>query len=191
MVNTSKIREHMEVFASCGCRVGTVDRVEGDFLKLDTQRSGGPGGQHHFIPLNWVKAVGRGRCGLDRSSDQVRSDWQTRQQQRPGDGHRWPRLTSKRESGCAGRGNTRPASFKARQFALFTSGKSPGIPRKMSMIYPEKVCAHMAVVAACGNRLGTVAHLQGSLIRLEWDDQGFRGNYRYIPLAWVESVDVA
>ena len=31
---TSQIREHMDVIASCGRRVGEIDRVEGRSLKL-------------------------------------------------------------------------------------------------------------------------------------------------------------
>jgi hypothetical protein len=81
MVNASKIREHMQVFGSCGNRIGTVDRVEGDFLKL-TKSDPEAGGQHHFFPLDWVESVGQD-VRLNRFCDQVKRDWQTRPERKP------------------------------------------------------------------------------------------------------------
>jgi len=49
----------------------------------------------------------------------------------------------------------------------------------------------MPVAAACGNQVGTVAEVEGVLIRLIWDTPGFRGNYRYIPFGWVDCVGEA
>ena len=51
----TEIQEHMNVITSCGCKVGTVDRVEGGSIKLTKQDS--PDGQHHLIPLSWVGQV--------------------------------------------------------------------------------------------------------------------------------------
>src|SRR5438270_644300 len=56
-MNASDIRAHMEVHGSCGNRVGLVDRVEGGSIRL-TRASFGSGGEHHYIPLSWVEAVG-------------------------------------------------------------------------------------------------------------------------------------
>src|SRR5260370_1242234 len=39
------IKEHMDVIASCGTKVGVVDRVEGNAIKLTKKDS--PDGQHH------------------------------------------------------------------------------------------------------------------------------------------------
>jgi len=47
----SKIREHMEVIGADGVHVGTVDKVEGNRIKL-TRKDSGEGhhkGHHHFI----------------------------------------------------------------------------------------------------------------------------------------------
>ena len=59
MVDPGKIQEHMHVHASDGKHVGTVDKVEGDRIKL-TKRDSGEGqheGHHHYIPLALVAAV--------------------------------------------------------------------------------------------------------------------------------------
>jgi hypothetical protein len=71
--NTSDIREHMAVFASCGTKVGTVDHVEGDSIKLTKTDS--PEGQHHRIPLSWVNSVSDA-VHLDRDHEKVQRGWQ-------------------------------------------------------------------------------------------------------------------
>lgn len=54
-VDTSGVREHMDVVASCGTKVGVVDRLEGGAIKLTFRDS--PDGLHHFVPLGWVTKV--------------------------------------------------------------------------------------------------------------------------------------
>jgi len=51
MGDFSTIREHMEVVGADGVHVGTVDKVEGDRIKLTKADSGEGGheGHHHFI----------------------------------------------------------------------------------------------------------------------------------------------
>lgn len=49
------IKEHMPVYASCGTKVGTVDKLEGDKIKLTAKDS--PDGLHHWIPTYWVDRV--------------------------------------------------------------------------------------------------------------------------------------
>jgi hypothetical protein len=59
MVDTSRISEHMEIVGADGAHVGTVDRVEGNRIKL-TKKDSGEGsheGHHHFIPLSLVADV--------------------------------------------------------------------------------------------------------------------------------------
>jgi hypothetical protein len=58
-VNSSEILEHMDVVGSDGAHVGTVDRVEGQQIKLT--KSSSPSDQHRFIPMEGVKAVERAR----------------------------------------------------------------------------------------------------------------------------------
>src|SRR5687768_13696930 len=55
MQATEKIREHMPVFGSCGQKVGDVDHLEGEQIKLAKNSS--PDGKHHFIPTSWVESV--------------------------------------------------------------------------------------------------------------------------------------
>ena len=53
------IREHMEVIGADGAHVGTVDRVEGNRIKL-TRKDSGEGshkGHHHFIKKALIAEV--------------------------------------------------------------------------------------------------------------------------------------
>ena len=54
-VGIAGIREHMDVIASCGKKVGVVDGVDASAIKLTRKDS--PDDQHHFIPLSWVGRV--------------------------------------------------------------------------------------------------------------------------------------
>lgn len=52
------IREHMRIIGKDGAHVGTVDRVEGDRIKLTKKDSGaGHAGHHHYIDRKFVGAV--------------------------------------------------------------------------------------------------------------------------------------
>ena len=55
-MNAQAIREHMPVIASCGRRIGTVDRVEETSIKL-TRSAPAAHGEHRYIPLEWVESV--------------------------------------------------------------------------------------------------------------------------------------
>lgn len=65
MTDTSQIREHMEVIGADDVHVGTVDRVEGDRIKLTKRDSGaqieGATGQHeghhHYISAGLIAGV--------------------------------------------------------------------------------------------------------------------------------------
>lgn len=56
MADASAIREHMEVIGADGGHIGTVDRVEGDRIKL-TRDDRGSGGAHHWIQVGFVDGV--------------------------------------------------------------------------------------------------------------------------------------
>ena len=49
------IRERMEVYASCGSKVGVIDHIEGSTLKLTHKDS--KDGLHHYVPLSAVAKV--------------------------------------------------------------------------------------------------------------------------------------
>jgi hypothetical protein len=74
MMNAQQIREHMPVIASCGQRIGTVDRVEGSSIKL-TRSAPAAHGEHRYIPLSWVDSVDD-HVRLNRNSEEAERDWQ-------------------------------------------------------------------------------------------------------------------
>lgn len=73
MNNPSDIREHMEVYGSCGKRVGTVDHIEGNSIKLTKNSS--PDGQHHYLPMVWVESVGQD-VRLNKDCGAAQREWQ-------------------------------------------------------------------------------------------------------------------
>lgn len=69
MIDLSQIKEHMEVVGADGVHVGTVDRVEGDRLKLTRKDSGSHGDHHHYVPAGLVAAVEDDRVRLAANGD--------------------------------------------------------------------------------------------------------------------------
>ena len=66
MTDASAIREHMEVIGADGAHVGTVDKVDGDRIKLTNADSGAQiegaeggahAGHHHYVSLGLVAGV--------------------------------------------------------------------------------------------------------------------------------------
>ncbi|MBO9671129.1 MAG: DUF2171 domain-containing protein [Sphingobium sp.] len=57
MTDLSRIKEHMNVVGADGVHLGTVDRVEGDRIKLIKADSGSHEGHHHYISGGLVAAV--------------------------------------------------------------------------------------------------------------------------------------
>jgi hypothetical protein len=59
MAGVSGIKEHMEVIGADGVHIGTVDKVEGQRIKL-TRKDSGEGshkGHHHFVDGGLVAEV--------------------------------------------------------------------------------------------------------------------------------------
>jgi hypothetical protein len=58
-MNSSQIKEHMDVIGADGVHIGTVDRVENGRIKLAKADSGEGRhkGHHHFIDLSLVADV--------------------------------------------------------------------------------------------------------------------------------------
>jgi hypothetical protein len=71
----SGIQEHMDVYASCGKKVGVVDRIEGNSIKLTRKDS--PDGQHHFVPLSWVGRVHDRHVHLTKNSVETETGWKS------------------------------------------------------------------------------------------------------------------
>jgi hypothetical protein len=71
MADLSQIQEHAEVIGADGAHVGTVDKVEGDRIKL-TKKDSGEGsheGHHHYIPGGLVAAVEGNTVRLSANAD--------------------------------------------------------------------------------------------------------------------------
>lgn len=71
MQDASRIRQHPEVIGADGVHVGTVDRVEGDRIKL-TRADSGLGahkGHHHYVRLGLVAEIEGDRVRLSANAD--------------------------------------------------------------------------------------------------------------------------
>ncbi len=75
MTDLTQIREHMEVIGADGVHVGTVDKVEGDRIKL-TKKDSGAGfeggtheGHHHFISQGLVAGIEGDQVRLSANAD--------------------------------------------------------------------------------------------------------------------------
>ena len=71
MAGKEAIREHMDVIGADGVHVGTVDKVEGNRIKL-TKADSGEGsheGHHHFISLGLVADVEGDKVRLSANAD--------------------------------------------------------------------------------------------------------------------------
>jgi hypothetical protein len=75
MIDSSKIRENMEVIGSDGQPVGKVDKVEGNRIKL-TKSDPAAQGQHHYIPLDSVNSVEGNSIRLSQTAQEAKRQWQ-------------------------------------------------------------------------------------------------------------------
>ena len=71
MTGTSGISEHMEVIGADGVHIGTVDRLEGNRIKLTREDSGQGShqGHHHYIPTALVAEVEGDKVRLSANAD--------------------------------------------------------------------------------------------------------------------------
>ena len=65
------IREHMEVIGADGVHVGTVDKVEGDRIKLTKDHVEGSSheGHHHYLDLGLVAEIEGNTVRLSANGD--------------------------------------------------------------------------------------------------------------------------
>ena len=75
MIDASTIREHMEVIGADGTHVGTVDKVEGDRLKL-TKDDRGSGGKHHYVAMSLIEEVDADAVRLSFTADLAPQFWE-------------------------------------------------------------------------------------------------------------------
>ena len=66
------IRDHMDVIASCGKKVGVVDQLEVGTIKLTRKDS--PDNLHHYIPTGWVSKVDN-QVHLSKNSKETENGW--------------------------------------------------------------------------------------------------------------------
>ena len=70
MASTDGIEEDMEVIGADGAHLGTVDRIEGDRIKLLRADSGEGShkGHHHYVPAGLVAGVEGRRVRLSANA---------------------------------------------------------------------------------------------------------------------------
>tara|TARA_R110000868_G_scaffold245258_1_gene501719 strand:- start:650 stop:916 length:267 start_codon:yes stop_codon:yes gene_type:complete len=69
MADLSQITEHMEIIAADGVHIGTVDRIEGDRIKMIRADSGSHGDHHHYVSGGLVAAVQGNQVRLSAAGD--------------------------------------------------------------------------------------------------------------------------
>ena len=78
------IREHMEVIGADGVHLGTVDRVEGNRIKLIRADSGqGREEHHHYVPRGLVAEVEGNQVRLSARGDVVADLFEQEQSGQP------------------------------------------------------------------------------------------------------------
>jgi len=69
MADLSQIQPHMEIYGADGVRLGTVDSVEGERIKLTKADSGSHRHHHHYISGGLVAAVEGDKVRLSANAD--------------------------------------------------------------------------------------------------------------------------
>jgi hypothetical protein len=69
MADLSRVKEHMEVVGADGVKVGTVDKVEGNRIKLTKADSGSHGDHHHYLSGGLVAGVEGNTVRLSANAD--------------------------------------------------------------------------------------------------------------------------
>jgi hypothetical protein len=69
MTDLSRIREHMEVIGADGVHVGTVDKMEGDRIKLTRADSGSHPEHHHYVPAGLIATIEGDQVRLSANAD--------------------------------------------------------------------------------------------------------------------------
>jgi hypothetical protein len=69
MADLSRIREHMEVIGADGVHLGTVDKVEGDRIKLIKADSGAHSDHHHYVSGGLVADIEGKKVRLSANGD--------------------------------------------------------------------------------------------------------------------------
>ena len=66
-INISDIKEHSSVIAVCGTKIGDVDHIEGQEIKLTKHGDG----KHHIIPSAWVREIRENQVMLSKDAQEM------------------------------------------------------------------------------------------------------------------------
>lgn len=69
MTDLSRITPHMEVIGADGVHIGTVDRIEGDRIKLSKADSGSHGDHHHYFSAGLIAEIEGDKVRLSANGD--------------------------------------------------------------------------------------------------------------------------
>lgn len=69
MTDLSAIKEHMEVIGADGVHLGTVDKVQGDRIKLTRADSGSHSDHHHYISAGLIADIEGNKVRLSANAD--------------------------------------------------------------------------------------------------------------------------
>lgn len=69
MADLTAIKEHMEIIGADGVRIGTVDKVGGDRIKMTKADSGSHQDHHHYISGGLVADVEGNQVRLSANGD--------------------------------------------------------------------------------------------------------------------------
>jgi hypothetical protein len=69
MTDLSAIKEHMEIIGAGGAHLGTVDKVEGDRIKMTRADSGSHSDHHHYISGGLVAEAEGNKVRLSANAD--------------------------------------------------------------------------------------------------------------------------
>lgn len=72
MIDSTQIKDHMEVVGNDGGHVGTVDHLEGENQIKLTRTDPASGGLHHYVSLDDVEGVENGQLKLKYSAEEAR-----------------------------------------------------------------------------------------------------------------------
>lgn len=127
MMDSSQIREHMKVVGSNGQPIGTVDRVEGNRIKLTK----GDAAEHRYVELSDVSDIKNGEVCV--SGNQSMQTAQTKSNLNQNGGQPGQNQMERGDQDPAARSQGRPSSQggqghqKAGQHGEFgTQGQQPG-----------------------------------------------------------------
>jgi hypothetical protein len=84
MSGFENVREHMEIIGADGVHLGTVDRVDGDRIKMTRADSGvGHEEHHHYIPRGLVADVEGDKVRLSSNADVAASLFESEEDGQP------------------------------------------------------------------------------------------------------------